>query len=67
MRTLWVLLAAGLALAIGAAVHATDALRRLELLTVDLRFDARGAQPPPDDVVVVGIDDRTFSDYPFVR
>jgi adenylate cyclase len=65
-RVLWVLLAGGLALAIGATLHATDALRRLELLTVDLRFDARGAQPPPDDIVIVGIDDRTFSDYPFV-
>jgi adenylate cyclase len=65
-RTRWVLLAGALALAIGATLFATDALRRLELLTVDLRFDARGAQTPPDDIVIVGIDDRTFSDFPFV-
>jgi adenylate cyclase len=65
-RTRWVLLAGVLALAIGATLFATDALRRLELLTVDMRFDARGAQTPPDDIVIVGIDDRTFSDFPFV-
>ena len=63
---LWVLLVGGLALAIGCTLHATGALHRLELLTVDVRFDTRGAQPPPEDIVIVGMDDRTFSDYPFV-
>ena len=66
LRALLVLLAGCVGLAAGAALYATDALRRLELLTVDMRFDARGAQPPPEDIVVVGIDARTFSDYPFV-
>ena len=66
LRALLVLLAGCIGLAAGAALYATDALRRLELLTVDMRFDARGAQPPPEDIVVVGIDARTFSDYRFV-
>jgi adenylate cyclase len=61
-----VLVAAGCAVAIGAALHAGGALHRLELLTVDVRFDVRGAQAPPADIVVVGIDDRTFSEYTFV-
>ena len=29
----------------GVALQATDALRRLELSTVDARFDVRGADP----------------------
>jgi adenylate cyclase len=66
MRRFWVAVAGAVALAIGATLYATDALERLELHTVDLRFDVRGAQQPPEDIVVVGIDDRTFSDYPFV-
>jgi adenylate cyclase len=65
-RLLWVPLAGLVALAIGATLHATDALKRLDLLTVDLRFDARGEQTPPQDIVIVGIDARTFSAYPFV-
>ncbi len=65
-RAISVVIAGGCALLIGAALHATGALHRLELLTVDVRFDARGPQPPPADIVVVGIDDHTFSQYPFV-
>ena len=64
---LLVLLAGGFGVAAGAALYATDALRRLELLTVDARFDVRGPQAPPEDIVVVGIDDRTFSAYPFTQ
>ena len=43
----------------------------LELDTVDARFAIRGDLTPPDDVVVVGIDDETFSEldeqWPFKR
>jgi adenylate cyclase len=35
---------------------------RLELTTVDTRFGIRGDLPPPRDVVVVGVDDVTFSE-----
>jgi adenylate cyclase len=44
---------------------------RLELSTVDARFSIRGAEPRPKDVVVVGVDDTTFSEtglrWPFPR
>jgi len=60
------LCAAGFALA-----YATDALRSLELDTVDARFSIRGSQGAPKDLVVVKIDDVTFSDlqqrWPFRR
>ena len=36
-------------------------LRRLELSTVNPRFDVRGTTPAADDVVVVAIDDKTFT------
>ncbi|HWO47237.1 MAG TPA: adenylate/guanylate cyclase domain-containing protein, partial [Solirubrobacterales bacterium] len=57
------------AIAIGA--YATHLTRSLELQTVDARFSIRGTQEPPDDVVVVAVDDRTFSElgfqWPFPR
>jgi adenylate cyclase len=44
---------------------------RLELSTVDARFSVRGRAPVPKDVVVVGVDDTTFSEtglrWPFPR
>jgi adenylate cyclase len=61
----------GAALAAGIALEATDGLRRLELWSVDVRFDVRGTQERPDELVVVGIDDATFEDlreqWPFPR
>jgi adenylate cyclase len=45
-------------------LDATDALRRLELTTVNQRFDVRGPEPPPKDVVLVAVDDKTFSTPP---
>src|SRR4030095_16365976 len=57
--------------ALGIAAYVTDALREPELNTVDLRFSIRGTEPPPDDIVVVGVDDVTFSElqkqWPFSR
>jgi adenylate cyclase len=56
---------------LGIAAYATDALREQELNTVDLRFSIRGTDPPPDDIVVVGVDDVTFDElneqWPFPR
>jgi adenylate cyclase len=37
-------------------------LKSFELSTIDARFSVRGDQPTPKDVVVVGIDDVTFSE-----
>ena len=57
----------GIALLIGLS-PATDSS---ELRTVDLRFAVRGAEPPPDRVVTVLIDARTYSElqvpWPFDR
>jgi adenylate cyclase len=59
------------AIVVGLTLYLTDALRNPELDTVDARFDLRGTQDPPDDVVVVQIDDKTFQDlglqWPFPR
>src|SRR5215207_1226839 len=58
-------------LAVGLSLYLTDALREPELDTVDARFDLRGDQDPPADVVVVAVDDRTFRElklrWPFPR
>jgi adenylate cyclase len=51
--------ATGLAL----VAYGTNLFRGLELDSVDVRFAIRGDQPRPDDVVVVAIDDETFSDF----
>jgi adenylate cyclase len=43
----------------------------LENKSIDARFSIRGVKKPPDDVVIVGIDDVTFQDmherWPFTR
>ncbi len=43
--------------------YGTNLFRGLELDSVDVRFAIRGDQPRPDDLVVVAIDDETFSDF----
>jgi adenylate cyclase len=59
------------AVAMVVLLDATNAFDRAELSTVDTRFEIRGERPVPKDVVVVGIDDVTFSDlkqrFPFSR
>ncbi len=53
------------------AAYLTDVLRDTELDTVDARFAIRGDDSPPEDVIVVGINDETFSEldeqWPFKR
>jgi adenylate cyclase len=53
------------------AAYAADLFHDSELDTVDARFDLRGELDPPDEVVVVGIDDATFDEldepWPFRR
>jgi adenylate cyclase len=60
-----------LAIACGVTVHVVHGLRRLELALVDVRFSVRGSEKPPSNVVLVGIDDRTFlvtqQQWPFRR
>jgi adenylate cyclase len=53
------------------AAYAGNVIDGAELDTIDQRFDIRGSNGAPDDVVVVGIDDVTFGDlqerWPFPR
>jgi len=69
-QRLAVLLAGVLAVGVGTATYLTDALSRAEQGTVNARFALRDA-PPPKGIVVVAIDDVTFSDlglpWPFPR
>jgi adenylate cyclase len=72
IRRLLLLGAAALCVALGLGLMATDALRRLDLASVDMRFDVRGAQPTPDNVVIVAVDDPTINSnklhrWPFSR
>jgi CHASE2 domain-containing sensor protein len=59
-----------LAFAVGATVQVTGALDGFERETLKARFDVRGAERP-DDVVVVGIDAKSFDvlrqQWPFPR
>ena len=70
-KTLAVIIAAMVAVAGGLVTYAVNAWPRLENDTVDARFVVRGPMAEPSDVVIVAIDDRTFSDlnlqWPFPR
>ena len=63
-RTLLLLCTALLAMGVGAVFMAADGMRNLELSSIDARFDLRGEQQPPAQVVVVGIDDETLDAEP---
>ena len=71
LRTI-LFLSVGLVLTgLGVLAYATDALSDLERDTVDARFAIRGEQERPRDLIVVEIDDVTFSEtnerWPFRR
>jgi CHASE2 domain-containing sensor protein len=53
------------AVAISMAVYLFNpgVMQRLELDTVDLRFDVRGESSPPRDIVMVAVDDATLRPY----
>jgi len=55
-RAILLLVAGVAATALGALCLATNALRKPDLDTVDARFSIRGTQPPPRDVIMVGLD-----------
>jgi adenylate cyclase len=52
------------AAAIGIAFYATGLWGTLEAQSVDARFEVRGTQATPGEIVVVGIDDTTFDELP---
>jgi adenylate cyclase len=60
VRRSLLLIAATVIALIGVTAQATDALRRADLSTVDIRFRTRGAIKPPP-IVVVTIEDRTIT------
>jgi adenylate cyclase len=62
LRTLLLLAAAVIVVGSTLALDLADALQRLESSTVNERFAIRGKQKAADDVVVVGIDDKTLDD-----
>ena len=73
-RRLRVLLLLGVGIFAAAAAglaSLTGVSHELELDTVDARFEIRGAQPAPDDLVLVSVDDVTFNElnerWPFRR
>jgi CHASE2 domain-containing sensor protein len=43
------------------ALYALNALRTIELQSVDTRFSLRGGRKPPPNLVIVGIDSPTFA------
>ena len=51
-----------LSVAVGLLTYAAGAFHALDLDTMNVRFSVRGTQKPPADMVVVRIDDLTFSD-----
>jgi CHASE2 domain-containing sensor protein len=70
-RALALLAVALVAAGAGLALRHLGVGRNLELETVDVRFGVRGPQPPPKDVVLVQVDERTLSavgkHWPFPR
>ena len=70
-RTILLSLVLVVATTLGLLAYATDALEGLELDTINQRFSVRGQRPPPKDLVVVQIDDKTFAalglQWPFPR
>ncbi|HEX4753094.1 MAG TPA: adenylate/guanylate cyclase domain-containing protein, partial [Solirubrobacterales bacterium] len=55
------------AAAIGVVFYATGLMGTLEAQSVDARFEVRGTQPKPEEIVVVGVDDKTFDELPNTR
>jgi adenylate cyclase len=56
-----------IAAAIGVVFYATGLMGTLEAQSVDARFEVRGTQAKPEEIVVVGVDDKTFDELPNTR
>jgi len=56
---------------IAIVAYSSGALRSLEFDTMDARFQIRGEQEPPQDIVIVGIDEKSLTEmrvtFPFRR
>jgi CHASE2 domain-containing sensor protein/predicted Ser/Thr protein kinase len=62
-RGVAVLLPALCGVVVAVGLGATGGLDRLELASIDTRFDLRGTQPPPEDVVIVALDERSLERF----
>jgi adenylate cyclase len=71
LRATLLIIAAVVVVGIAFGLSAGEALLRLEYTSVNERFDIRGQQKPPSNVVLVAIEDKTFSGldvrWPFRR
>jgi len=71
LRTIMLVLVVLGSVGIALAAYATRVLRALEGSTVDARFSIRGALPPPRNLALVYVDERTFTElrlqWPFAR
>ncbi|MDQ4049258.1 MAG: adenylate/guanylate cyclase domain-containing protein [Actinomycetota bacterium] len=71
LRVLLLLGVSILAATVAGLAAVTGVSEELEQDTVDARFEVRGTQPAPDDLVLVSIDDVTFNElnerWPFRR
>jgi adenylate cyclase len=70
-KLIWLAVVATLSAAIALTAWGAGLLRAQELHSVDQRFEIRGSEGPPDDIVIVDIDGTTFSaldeQWPFPR
>jgi adenylate cyclase len=55
------LVVALLSVTVGLVTYATGALHALDLDTMNIRFEVRGTQKPPPNIVIVAIDDQSFA------
>jgi adenylate cyclase len=71
IRIRWFLAVGVIAAALALLAYALEGFQDWELDAVDARFDVRGDQDPPDDIVLVLVNDVTFDEldqrWPFPR
>jgi len=70
-KVIWLAVVVAASVAVAVTAWGTGLLGSLELQSVDQRFNVRGSEGPPDDIVIVDADAMTFSDldeqWPFPR
>ena len=64
LRALLLLSAALGVVSVTLVADAAKLLRNLDYSTIDARFAIRGTKPPPKDVVIVALDDKTLNSDP---
>src|SRR4051812_10442299 len=71
IRILLLAVVAAAAVALGLVSYYAPILPEIDLATLNARFSIRGDEKPPGNLIVVGVDDTTFSEtglrWPFPR